>query len=70
MNFDNGWFRIVGVKRFTVHYFFNDLPIHVLKHGIYVTDCSKRYPSDYNHCKRCTEILRTYSKIGLQNRCN
>jgi len=71
MIFDNGWYRICGVKRKSSHYFFNDKPLHVLKHGNQdEIDSSKRYTFDKRKCERCMNILKAYAKIGLQNRCN
>jgi len=73
MIFDNGWFRVVGMcknGRKTAHYFFNDVPIHVLRTGLFkeAPDITKRYSSDGYQCKKCHSILEAYSKIGLQNR--
>ena len=68
--FDNGWYHIIGGQggRHT-HYFFNDKPLHVLNFGQFPIDCSKRYANECNKCKFCINILKAYSKIGLQNRC-
>jgi len=65
---ENGWYKINGVKKFTVHYFYKDKPIHVLKHGSFEIDFSHRYPAKFNPCKRCLAILKAYSNIGLENR--
>jgi len=66
--FDNGWYCIKS-STYICHYFFNDKPIHKLNHGLIGnTDYSKRYPADHKNCKRCIDILRAYSKIGLENR--
>jgi len=67
MNYDNGWYRIIGGTCST-HYFFNDKPIHALKHGNFQTDYSRRYSCCFRPCKKCKEILQAYSKIGLANR--
>lgn len=68
--YDNGWYRIIGIKSRSAgsHYFFNDLPIHLLNHGNFVTDYSKRYADNKRCCKKCLEILKAYSTIGLENR--
>jgi len=67
MNYDNGWYRIIG-GTCTTHYFFNDKPLHVLKHGNFETDYSKRYSCTYSCCKKCKFILGSYHRIGLANR--
>jgi len=68
--YDNGWYRIKGVKRKRSHYFFNDKPIHVLKHGKQEEiDYSQRFSFETLKCETCLVILRAYSKIGLENRC-
>jgi len=67
--YDNGWYRIIGIKINHAHYFFNDKPIHCLNAGPYAVDYSKRFTSNRRLCKRCINILQAYSKIGLQNRC-
>jgi len=64
--FDNGWYRICG-STVTSHYFFDDKPIHLLKHGQFIIDFSKRYRSDYKTCARCVAILKAYPN-GLENR--
>jgi len=72
MIYDNGWFRICGVPRKMVHYFHNDKPIHVLKHGVMndLIDCSERYSFEGGRkCKTCMNILTAYSKIGIAKRC-
>jgi len=67
--YDNGWYRIVGITRSNTHYFFSDKPIHALKYAMgYSADFDKRYASNGRKCKRCINILKAYSKIGLQNR--
>jgi len=68
--YDNGWYRICGVKQKHSHYFFNDKPLHTLKHGNQEEiDCSNRYAFESRKCKTCIIILDSYSKIGLENRC-
>ncbi len=71
MLYDNGWYRIIGVSNNGVkksHYFFNDKPIHSLKHGIFKeeVDCSRRYLFESKKCKTCIIILDSYS--NLENR--
>jgi len=67
--YDNGWYRIIGIKIKHAHYFFNDEPLHVLNHGVLANiDYSKRFTCNRRLCKRCISILQAYSKIGLQNR--
>jgi len=73
MIYDNGWFRVMGLSRNGkkhAHYFFNDEPIHSLKTGLFKEeeDYSKRYSSNVSLCKKCLNIIASYSKIGLQNR--
>jgi len=65
--FDNGWYRISG-STVTTHYFFNDTPLHILKHGGFQIDYSKRYANNYKHCLRCEQIIHAYRFIGLDNR--
>jgi len=67
MIYPNGWYRIMGIKIKHAHYFFNDKPIHSLKHNFEV-DYSKRFTCNRRLCKRCISILQAYSKIGLQHR--
>jgi len=65
LNYDNGWYRIVGIKRKRSHYFFNDKPIHVLKYGNQeLIDYSKRYSYDYRKCETCIIILKSYSDLN------
>jgi len=71
--YDNGWYRINGMcrnGRKNTHYFFNDKPIHVIKHGLFKEepDLTKRYLSAGRQCKICISILKAYSTIGLENR--
>jgi len=71
--YDNGWYFITGIKTRSCncHYFYNDKPIHDLKQGNYITDYSRRhivYEANRRPCKTCINILKSYSKIGLENR--
>jgi len=74
LNYDNGWYRILGNcqnGRKCVHYFFKDKPIHSLKTGLFKeeVDYSKIYVySEGRKCKKCLAILKAYSTIGLENR--
>jgi len=68
MIYDNGWYRVIGIKQKHSHYFFNDQPLHVLKHGsLEEFDCSRRYIFETRKCKTCLIILDSYS--DLENRC-
>jgi len=65
---DNGWYRILGSTA-TIHYFFNDKPIHSVKYGNFETDYSRIYVYGIGRkCKKCIAILKAYSTIGLENR--
>jgi len=74
MNYDNGWYFIIGMKyrrRSNCHYFFNDKLIHSTIGPWGSLDVSKRRfikESEQKRCKKCLETLRAYSKIGLENR--
>jgi len=71
--YDNGWYRVTGNcrnGRKTAHYFFNDKPVHVLTSGLFKEEpnYSTRYSNRGRKCKKCLNILETYSNIGLENR--
>jgi len=66
--YPNGWYRILGAP-LTVHYFFNDKPIHKVKYGQFETSYLKIYVyGEGRQCKRCKAILKAYRSIGLENR--
>jgi len=75
--YDDGWYVIQGIKSrksCNCHYFFKDKPLHKMNGAGVEIDYSIRYAISENEenrpCKVCLDILRTYSKIGLDNRCN
>jgi len=74
--YDDGWYVIQGIKSRKVcncHYFFKDKPIHNIRNHSFEIDLSIRHAISENEenrpCKVCLDILRAYSKIGLENRC-
>jgi len=73
MIYPDGWFRVNGNcrnGRKSAHYFFKDKPIHVLTSGLFKEepDYSQRYSNNGRKCKKCLNILSSYSNIGLENR--